>query len=319
MNRARSLAAVLLALPACGGGLDADPPVKETGCPPSHELVEGRCRMREIYVPGGTFVMGRGYCPTAGIFEEPANYECALADAPRTVTVEPFYVDATVRTLLEEIPTPALVLPENCDAATLDCAPPETYAPVLADTLSAVPDGMYPSVLETICHNAGKRHLTEAEWEFIATGGGTRTYPWGDEPPTCDDGNIDPQACDVRNQIEWDNAYSGGRYLAVSRVASYPPSPEGVYDLAGNPGELVAASPEAYGADYTPIPTSYQSCVDEPQCPQDTWVTVTASRGGRVGGPATHFRAAHRGTSRDRALTESGPRGMAWRCARTAE
>jgi len=34
---------------------------------PGTELTGGRCRVREIYVPGGTFTMGRGYCPSAGV------------------------------------------------------------------------------------------------------------------------------------------------------------------------------------------------------------------------------------------------------------
>ncbi|MBI4702580.1 MAG: SUMF1/EgtB/PvdO family nonheme iron enzyme [Deltaproteobacteria bacterium] len=81
--------------------------------------------------------------------------------------------------------------------------------------------------------------MSEVQWEYAASAGGTRTYPWGDREPTCEDANFDPGRCGLKPDL----------------IAQYPPSPEGVYDLAGNGYELVVPDwkhdgqgPEGYPA-----------------------------------------------------------------------
>ena len=79
------------------------------------------------------------------------------------------------------------------------------------------------------CGWAKKRMVRESEWEYAATGGDGRSYPWGEE--------ID---CSRANYAE----------CAVGKampVASYDPagaSPFGVLNLAGNVWEWVS---DAYG------------------------------------------------------------------------
>ncbi|TQJ92278.1 SUMF1/EgtB/PvdO family nonheme iron enzyme [Streptomyces sp. SLBN-31] len=72
---------------------------------------------------------------------------------------------------------------------------------------------------------------TEAEWEYAASGGDGRAYPWGEEPGE-----------DLANTVEYGP-------LATTPVGMYPAgrSPFGAYDMAGNVEEYVAD-------DYRPYP-----------------------------------------------------------------
>ena len=60
---------------------------------------------------------------------------------------------------------------------------------------------------------------TEAEWEFAASGGGYRQYPWGDEEPTTKRAN-----------------YDESKIGKTTPVGSYPlgATQEGLFDMAGN-------------------------------------------------------------------------------------
>jgi hypothetical protein len=310
----RGVVALVLLGAGCGGrAVEALPepcfvdpgPISEGPCPPSHDLVGDQCVVREIYFPGGIFVMGRGYCAEAGLQQIPPAFDCPLADAPHAVTIKPFFVEATVRLWRDGPAVPA-------DAG------PNDFMPGSA--------GPAPQSLEMECQKSGKRLLTEAEWEYIATGGGTRTYPWGECEPSCELGNIDIDRCPPRNPG------TGTMLPAFSRVASYPPTAEGVYDLAGNAPESVAPSPEAYTDDYTAVPFQLPAkCLDDPGagiCNGGTWVPneyITPVRGGGHNGILGHLRSAWRGavalggpgTPEDPLFADGGT--FSFRCARSAE
>ena len=77
------------------------------------------------------------------------------------------------------------------------------------------------------CAEHGKRLPTEAEWEYTARGKARRSFPWGNELPTC------ASALLARGpKSEWDQCGVSG---PMPR-GSFPKdcTPEGVCDLAGS-------------------------------------------------------------------------------------
>ncbi len=313
----RLFAVLLLALVAACGGQTAEDrprsPWPESGCPPSHELRDGRCTMREIHVPGGGFMMGRGFCPKSGSEKTPPDLECPFADQPHWVEVAPFWVDVTLFTYADY---GKLGLPyddaADCPNREIECAAPLAYMPAdggLGGLLGSPPGNL--SDTDLACSQHGKRAIREAEWEWLATWGGTRTYPWGEAEPTCERGHIDSSECRLVNPVEW---YTG-MDVPVSKVASHLPTPEGVYDLTGGGGEWVLPSPSVVYTDGYPEPMAKL-----PACPNGQnncgWISggwVAGLRGGATDSPARHFGGAYRGANRSPRKLPTG-----FRCVRPA-
>ncbi len=65
---------------------------------------------------------------------------------------------------------------------------------------------------------------TETQWEFAAPGTESRTYPWGDDEPTCRHAHF--RGCQPEAALP-----------VMSRPAGA--TPEGIHDLAGNVREWV--------------------------------------------------------------------------------
>jgi formylglycine-generating enzyme required for sulfatase activity len=305
----------VLLLVGCGGSTEAEPGYPTSGCPPSHEMMDGVCRVKEIYFAGGEFVMGRGYCETTGSSLVPPETEhCPFSDEPHVVRVDPFWVDATVLTDADRRPS------ESCPSGAIECGAfrfpfllPPNY-PDWEDPKKWEQEGSPLDRAAAACPGFGKRHLREAEWEWIATAGGTREYPWGDEEPTCDRANIDAERCGPANR-DAVFPYTPG----LSETARYAPSPEGVYDLIGGAPEWVGPSPAgAYppGINYAPNPAFFPPWPDAPcdTCPkpQGNWPPsgiAPITRGGSAVSPPEQLRPAYRGIGSYNSF----------RCARSAE
>jgi len=182
---------------------DVAPPVPET---PSKWA---RCESPPkgmACVPGGKAVIG-----SSAAHESPQH----------TVEISTFYVDKT------EVTNAAY---EACEKAGACAKRPAADASLAGAEQPAVP--LTWSMAHAYCVWAGKRMLTEAEWEKVARGGEEALeYPWGKDPATCD-----------RAQIQ------GCTPAATKNVGSLPAGPYGVLDMAGNGPEWVQDwGSECYG------------------------------------------------------------------------
>lgn len=85
------------------------------------------------------------------------------------------------------------------------------------------------SQAEQYCEWAGGRLPTPDEWVDLATEGGTRRYPWGDQPPTCETATISTYSRPL--------AGCGTGQLRRVRAAPAGDSARGLSDLIGNVAE----------------------------------------------------------------------------------
>ncbi|WP_437926364.1 SUMF1/EgtB/PvdO family nonheme iron enzyme [Sorangium sp. So ce291] len=176
----------------------------------------------------------------------------------REVTVSPFYIDAHETTNAEfaawlDMNAPTLDIKEDKEYRIqryvherergyllIDLFPEYSGILLLLPERRFVPRPGYenkPVVQVTwdaaslYCKARGKRLPTEAEWEFAARGTTARTFPWGEDPPRCDDvtfGRYEKGRCERYPKGEHD-------------VGTSPQdrTPEGVWDLGGNAAEWI--------------------------------------------------------------------------------
>jgi len=199
-----------------------------------------------VLIPGGTFDMG---ADSGAADERPVH----------PVTLNAFFMDqyevtnARYRKCVDEGKcTPPTIRGSFTRAAYFGNAEFDNY-PVIKVTWNQA---------AAFCEAEGRRLPTEAEWEYAATGGDGRRYPWGDEfnldflPARATDGD-------------------------TTEVGSHPQniSPFGVFDMAGNVVEWVA---DRYGATYYGV-----SPAANPPGPETGSQRV--QRGGSFGNPDGRF------------------------------
>lgn len=161
--------------------------------------------MRQVLVPAGEFVMGRG----KGIGKESPRHR---------VYVDAFWMDQT---------TVTNAMYEKCVQAGV-CAPP---TPRLNPYYGRWIYRDHPVVYVNwhhaaqYCEWAGRRLPTEAEWEKAARGTDERKYPWGNTPPN-------PSLANYADSLI-------GEPVSAFR---YPmgASPYGALNMAGNVRQWVA-------------------------------------------------------------------------------
>ncbi len=87
------------------------------------------------------------------------------------------------------------------------------------------------------CSFVGGRLPTASEWQMAAYGG-TRTYPWGDDPPSTERLNARSEQDDVGDDA---NRTRLDSWTGTSPVGSFPlgATPDGLLDVAGNVSEWV--------------------------------------------------------------------------------
>ena len=224
------------AAPACAGGCLAI-----ERCDAATSKCVPACPAGEVYIPAtgpDGYTMGKGFTMRGGAKRLGKGHR-ADSDRPhKVVLTKPFCMDET------EVTVAAM---KACvDAGR--CDPPKIYE-VFAN-YPRRPDhpaneASWPKA-KKFCEAQGKALPTEAQWEWAATGGDGRKWPWGDEQPTCELADF---VIGLLVSPGGDSGCGGG---GTSPVKAHPKGnkvwPTGeLYDLAGNVWEWMEDTFSSYG------------------------------------------------------------------------
>ncbi len=216
--------AVIAALTAIADTPTPEPEPSATPEPTPAPLIDEATGMRMLYVPAGSFRMGR---------EDGENNE----QPARFVALDSFYIDQT------EVTNGQYRLCVAAGACSPPASPNATYHSAYYN--SSQYDN-YPVIFvnwymaRDFCAWRGARLPTEAEWEkaagFNPQTGTRQLYPWGNEF----DG-VRLNFCDVNCTLAKRSPQFNDGHRDTAPVGSYPDgrSPLGMYDMSGNVMEWV--------------------------------------------------------------------------------
>jgi formylglycine-generating enzyme required for sulfatase activity len=199
------------------------------------------CPEGEVYVPATGpegFKMGRGLATFGFGSRKSGNGGKGRADTPhKVVLTRPFCMDqneVTAGQMKQCVQDKGCKAPQRTDRWVTYPDKPDHPVNLVDWKMS-----------KYYCEQYGKSLPTEAQWEWAATGGDGRDFPWGNEEPTCEHTDF-TQAILISPGGD-SGCHGGGPSKVGTHVKGDKIWPSGaIHDLAGNVWEWVLDSYRPY-------------------------------------------------------------------------